>query len=372
MKSTIKAYGASLLVSSLAFSDYLGAVEDGYWSTAPDFDGSDVSVYVVDLYMTADNSDDVLLNVFNFVGNDDAPNSFFQSFTGTGWLPVNLGGPFDTDALRNCDSFVTIGGFDLSSSEPPQQSPGTESDTGLDPNFGGNNAAAPGIMAGWYNGSPPNLNGKTQNSGRLGNLVTLIGRFSATEEFSLEGSSLDCTWNQGLGTPAIQASFLVTENPGCPDTDDDGVDDCVDGCPEDPNKTEPGDCGCGAEDLDSDKDGVADCNDECPTDPNKTDPGDCGCGNEDTDTDGDGTADCVDNCPDDPDKTEPGFCGCGTVDTNVNGDVDCDGDYDIDDAIAAMADFDLGQDPCPADVDGDGSIGFSDVLVILNDWGACP
>ena len=29
-------------------------------------------------------------------------------------------------------------------------------------------------------------------------------------------------------------------------------------------------------------------------------------------------------------------------------------------------------DDCPADVDGDGSIGFSDVLTILNDWGACP
>ena len=187
------------------------------------------------------------------------------------------------------------------------------------------------------------------------------------------------------------------------DTDADGVDDCDDGCPEDPFKSAPGDCGCGVEDLDSDKDGVADCNDGCPTDPtktspgdcgcnasdadgdgvddcvdncpddpNKTDPGACGCGNEDTDTDGDGTANCVDNCPDDPNKTEPGFCGCGTVDTNVNGDVDCDGDYDIDDAIAAMADFDLGQDDCPADVDGDGSIGFSDVLIILNDWGACP
>ena len=29
-------------------------------------------------------------------------------------------------------------------------------------------------------------------------------------------------------------------------------------------------------------------------------------------------------------------------------------------------------DDCPADVDGDGTIGFSDVLVILNDWGVCP
>ena len=33
---------------------------------------------------------------------------------------------------------------------------------------------------------------------------------------------------------------------------------------------------------------------------------------------------------------------------------------------------DCGDEPCPADVDGDGSIGFSDVLIILNDWGACP
>ena len=212
----------------------------------------------------------------------------------------------------------------------------------------------------------------------------------------------------GFGSFTIFREFqgTLTFEPACEagtDTDGDGVDDCADGCPDDPFKSSPGDCGCGVEDLDSDKDGVADCNDGCPTDPtktspgdcgcnasdadgdgvddcvdncpddpNKTDPGACGCGNEDTDTDGDGTADCVDNCPDDPDKTEPGFCGCGTVDTNVNGDVDCDGDYDIDDAIAAMADFDLGQDDCPADVDGDGRIGFSDVLIILNDWGACP
>jgi len=27
---------------------------------------------------------------------------------------------------------------------------------------------------------------------------------------------------------------------------------------------------------------------------------------------------------------------------------------------------------CPADVDGDGTIGFSDILAILNSWGACP
>ncbi|MDA3883554.1 MAG: glycoside hydrolase family 11 protein [Bacteroidales bacterium] len=51
--------------------------------------------------------------------------------------------------------------------------------------------------------------------------------------------------------------------------------------------------------------------DNCPNDPNKTDPGVCGCGVPDIDTDGDGTEDCLDNCPNDANKIEPGMCGCG-------------------------------------------------------------
>jgi hypothetical protein len=49
----------------------------------------------------------------------------------------------------------------------------------------------------------------------------------------------------------------------------------------------------------------------CPLDPQKTDPGQCGCGVPDTDTDADGTADCIDLCPADPEKQTPGSCGCG-------------------------------------------------------------
>ncbi|MCP4742897.1 MAG: hypothetical protein GY871_11840, partial [Actinomycetales bacterium] len=44
-----------------------------------------------------------------------------------------------------------------------------------------------------------------------------------------------------------------------PDVDGDGTIDACDGCPEDPNKTDPGTCGCGAEDIDSDGDGLPDC-----------------------------------------------------------------------------------------------------------------
>ena len=48
---------------------------------------------------------------------------------------------------------------------------------------------------------------------------------------------------------------------------------------------------------DADSDGMLDCADECPYDPYKTEPGDCGCGVDDVDTDGDGIADCIDPCP---------------------------------------------------------------------------
>lgn len=42
---------------------------------------------------------------------------------------------------------------------------------------------------------------------------------------------------------------------------------------------------------------LADCNDGCPNDPDKVDPGLCGCGQADEgDSDGDGVLDCVDQC----------------------------------------------------------------------------
>jgi hypothetical protein len=104
------------------------------------------------------------------------------------------------------------------------------------------------------------------------------------------------------------------------DSDGDGVADCIDGCVEDAGKTEPGDCGCGVADDDSDADGVADCVDGCVEDAGKTEPGDCGCGVVDDDADTDGVADCVDGCVDDAGKTEPGICGCGVADDDADGD----------------------------------------------------
>jgi hypothetical protein len=213
--NTLIVAGTIASITAAASADYTSAVQVGYEVTATDFGGASVTVYVVDVYMVSDDlwegtsgSGDTLLNVYNW--NTVGGAAYFQSFTGTGWIPTNLGGPFDTEALQRADSFVTVGGF----GSDALQTPGSGAGSGLDPMFGGNSAAAPGTNAGWYNGSPPSLNGAamTYDNGIQG---TLIGRFSSLGgEFSLYGTLFEATWCQGLGTPGVQRQFMVTPAPG--------------------------------------------------------------------------------------------------------------------------------------------------------------
>jgi len=113
----------------------------------------------------------------------------------------------------------------------------------------------------------------------------------------------------------------------------------VDNCPNDPNKLEPGDCGCGVADTDTDKDGTADCDDSCPNDPGKTKPGECGCGVEEGSCDDDcngnpggwayidecgdcvggqtNKAACVPVCSNNPATSGDSRCGAGQVDLSA-------------------------------------------------------
>ena len=221
MKNLTKgAIGVStiLTLGTVATAEITGAYTYNYSVTAADFDGSDVTVNVQNLYLSSNDAADTVLNVYNVNLASSAQVPYFQSFTGTGWQPTNLGGPFDTPALRFADSFVTVGGF-AQDTIAPEQAPGAGSGTGLDPNFGGNGAAAPGALAGWYNGSPPSLNGQVgavpEPDGDLIGLGVLVGRFTTTEAGSdLVGGTLEVTWNQGLGTPGQQAGFTITPAPG--------------------------------------------------------------------------------------------------------------------------------------------------------------
>ena len=138
-------------------------------------------------------------------------------------------------------------------------------------------------------------------------------------------------------------SSAVVEFLSVIDSDGDGTGDSNDGCPNDPNKIAPGQCGCGVADTDSDGDGTANCNDGCPTDANKIAPGICGCGVADTDSDGDTIVDCNDNCP--------AISNPSQVDCNGNGIGDtCD--------IASGQAFDCNQNniPDPCDIASGASI----------------
>ena len=95
-------------VSTSAVADFNSAIQIGYWVTAEDFSGVEVTAYVVDVYLLSDDlwggtdgSGDTLLNIFNWnyqiCSVCPLTECFFQSFTGTGWQPTNLGGPFDKE-----------------------------------------------------------------------------------------------------------------------------------------------------------------------------------------------------------------------------------------------------------------------------------
>ncbi len=90
--------------------------------------------------------------------------------------------------------------------------------------------------------------------------------------------------------------------------------------------------------------------DLCPDDPNKTVPGVCGCGSPETDRDGDGTFDCIDSCPDDRKKSEDGVCGCGVED-----DANRDGLFDC-------VTYDTCNSAENSDPDGDGVLNCSDFI----------
>ena len=203
---------AACALGSGAAADMTQIGLDSYSITASDFDGAAITVNVVDMYMLSDDNADVLLNIYNLVLPGSAQLTFYQSITGAGWAPNNLGGPFDTEATRVADSFVSIGGVDF---DVPEQSAGAGAGTALDPSFGGSNADFPNELGGWFNSNPPSLIGQVGET-KLG-LGVFIGRFSSTQALGIEnfvGPSLEATWNQGLGTPGIQDQFSVIPAPG--------------------------------------------------------------------------------------------------------------------------------------------------------------
>ncbi len=108
--------------------------------------------------------------------------------------------------------------------------------------------------------------------------------------FELVVSSGDVSDSDEVRIVVVSDDSLPPVDPCVLDLDEDGVTDCLDGCPADSAKSQPGVCGCGVAELDADGDATPDCRDGCPNDPAKLAAGVCGCGISDS------IPDCGANC----------------------------------------------------------------------------
>ncbi len=63
--------------------------------------------------------------------------------------------------------------------------------------------------------------------------------------------------------------------------------------------------------------------------------------------------------------------GEGNICSSCTGDLDGNGSVGVSDLLSLLASWGPCKD-CPADFDGDGNVGVSDLLTLLANWGPCP
>ena len=122
-----------------------------------------------------------------------------------------------------------------------------------------------------------------------------------------EGKIIRNGFGQCWRTRYWQPEHAIAECEGSTDSDNDGIADEHDNCPNTPANTKVGKDGC---ELDSDGDGVVDSKDRCPTTPAGEKVDATGCKLADLDSDGDGVIDRLDRCPSTPAGASVDHTGC--------------------------------------------------------------
>ena len=142
---------------------------------------------------------------------------------------------------------------------------------------------------------------------------------SSTGTYHFNGSGFGDSNSQGSkgdGNISVMVELAVFD-----DTDDDGVGDSMDVCPNSPSRAAVDAEGCGPSERDTDGDGVVDGGDTCPNSPSGAAVDAEGCGPSERDTDGDGVVDAQDECPSTPPSSTVSLRGCSPseVDTDADG-----------------------------------------------------
>ncbi len=209
MKSAFIASAATLAVTSLA-----AATMTGYAVTSTNVTNSGQALTRYEVFAVFNGSTDTLLNVFNFqasggwAGHADAAGGFWHkdiSYStptpGTlsqefgSWSPNQVG---SATANRPFDSFLLVGG-----------NPTATNTTSADPSWngpGGSNPAGWGTAQlplyndlGWFNSSPPNLQGRVGTAPNTSTNVK-IGQFILSQgDTAFRTYSLTGGYNNGTG-----------------------------------------------------------------------------------------------------------------------------------------------------------------------------
>ena len=151
-------------------------------------------------------------------------------------------------------------------------------------------------------------------------LITVVRLDVPIEEKDTDNDGVTDDKDQCPDTPAGE----VVDEFGCSDsqkdTDNDGVTDDKDLCPDTPAGEEVDEDGCADSQKDSDGDGVTDDKDLCPDTPAGEEVDEDGCADSQKDTDNDGVTDDKDLCPDTPAGEEVDEDGCADSQKDTDND----------------------------------------------------
>jgi hypothetical protein len=199
-----------LVLSSLALAAAISSVASAtfveYYTVKTQSTDSGVDLDVYNLYARFNGGTDTVLNAFNWNAINGATcNAFYHKDNASGntgvlqtafgtWAPALTGSP---TLNRPFDSFLSIGSTN-----------GATSATTADPSWpnptGWNRTDLPtGYNVGWFNSSPPNLQGRVGVAGNTADSVRL-GQFVLARNFVAGSFNLKIGYNSGIAGAAVQ------------------------------------------------------------------------------------------------------------------------------------------------------------------------